>query len=569
MEATREELSAQIGELTRAVADIQQRLMALERLAGVAQNREPVRAESFAAEEPGRTAVEPARTTAGSIAPLFGWAFLGLAGAYLLRGITESGSLPGAFGAGAGILYAGVWLFMAARKAGGNPLGSAVHGATAALILAPMLWEVTTRLNLIGARTASAVLILFSIWGLAIAWRQKITAIAWTATMCGIVTAAALFRETHDIPSWMVTTLIIAATVEFSACRDHWLGLRWIVAFFADVNIAALCFVMVRPGDPGAPVGWAIGSQLALVAIYVASTLDRSVLRKLRIDWFEIAQPVVAFLILTGGALKMASNWPTAPVLAGVTCVAVGLGCYAVAMTIGEPERRRNFFAYSTGALGLCTAGFWLVSSGAPLAAVLAVLAAAALVIGAAWERVELRIHGVFYLLLATLAAGYWGSAYESIVRSASSLAPIGPGYAVVALASAACCAAAWRVKTRQWVDRYAATICGGLLLWGIAGMAAHGVPSSFVFSAPVRTGLLIALAAGSSWAGRRFGHEELVWLVYPLLAAAGVKLLVEDLRAGRSLTMFLSLILFGGALLLLPKLVRQPEPSKATAATG
>ena len=68
-----------------------------------------------------------------NFAPLFGWAFLGIAGAYLLPGITESGTIPGLLGAALGVVYAGWWLYLASRRAWERPLFSTVHGLTAAL----------------------------------------------------------------------------------------------------------------------------------------------------------------------------------------------------------------------------------------------------------------------------------------------------------------------------------------------------------------------------------------------------------------------------------------------------
>ena len=580
----RDELSDQVRELTRAVAELQARLAVLERAA------EPVRA--IAAPLP-RPSAELQRSPAAEavvasfapggdvlaarangVASLFGWAFLGIAGAYLLRAVTESGTLPGLAGAAAGIVYAGWWLFLAARKAGENPLASTVHGITAALILAPMLWEVTTRLHLLNVQVASAVLVLFSVWGLGIAWRQKIAAIAWTATLSGVLTAGALFRETHDAAAWAATTLIVAAVVEFSACRDHWLGLRWVVAIFADLTVLGVTFLLARPGDSSGPVSgtsaaWVLAAQIALVVIYLASAADRSVLRKLRIEWFEICQPAVAFLLLTGGALHVAKVSGSGSVIAGLMCLAVGLACYGVSSKTFDRERRRNYLAYSVAAVSLVATGCWMLLSGPVLAASWGLTAVITLWAGAMYRRAALRIHGVVYLLLAAVLAELLTTAYASIVRTAAEANPAVPvSYMAAFCAAVVCYAVCWRMTPADhWTDRYGAVICAGLMLWGVAGLAAHVVPSSLSLSSPARTALLIVLAVGAGWMGRRSDRVELVWLVYPLLATAGFKLLAEDFRTGRSMTLFLSLILFGGALLLLPRLLRTPERRKAATA--
>src|SRR5271165_72547 len=48
---------------------------------------------------------------------LLGKALLGIAGAYLLRALTDAAILPRSVGLLAGMAYAGVWLYLAARNA--------------------------------------------------------------------------------------------------------------------------------------------------------------------------------------------------------------------------------------------------------------------------------------------------------------------------------------------------------------------------------------------------------------------------------------------------------------------
>jgi hypothetical protein len=49
----------------------------------------------------------------------------------------------------------------------------------------------------------------------------------------------------------------------------------------------------------------------------------------------------------------------------------------------------------------------------------------------------------------------------------------------------------------------------------------------------------------------------ELGWLLYPVLVAGGLKLLAEDLRYSRASTLFVALALYGGALIVAPRLAR------------
>src|SRR5207302_126438 len=67
--------------------------------------------------------VEPA----AALGPLLGWALMGLAGAYLLRALTEAGAISGYAGLVMGIVYAAWWLYLAERRAREKPVFSTVH----------------------------------------------------------------------------------------------------------------------------------------------------------------------------------------------------------------------------------------------------------------------------------------------------------------------------------------------------------------------------------------------------------------------------------------------------------
>ena len=96
----------------------------------------------------------------GSMFPVLGRAMLGIAGAYVLRAVAETSSLPRLAVACAGIAYAFLWLAWAARVRGG-PLRftSSIYAGTSALILAPMLWELTLRFKVLPAAIAAGVVL--------------------------------------------------------------------------------------------------------------------------------------------------------------------------------------------------------------------------------------------------------------------------------------------------------------------------------------------------------------------------------------------------------------------------
>jgi len=74
---------------------------------------------------------------------------------------------------------------------------------------------------------------------------------------------------------------------------------------------------------------------------------------------------------------------------------------------------------------------------------------------------------------------------------------------------------------------------------------------------ATVRTSVLAAAALALASAGRSERFRESGWLLYPVLAAGGLKLLVEDLPRSQPATLFIALAAYGGALIVAPRLAR------------
>jgi hypothetical protein len=68
-----------------------------------------------------------------------------------------------------------------------------------------------------------------------------------------------------------------------------------------------------------------------------------------------------------------------------------------------------------------------------------------------------------------------------------------------------------------------------------------------------VLTGLSLTLA----WAGIRWGKPELVWLLYGFMALGAYKLAIRDFMNEHNLPLVVSLLCYGGALILLPRMLR------------
>jgi hypothetical protein len=318
-----------------------------------------------------------------------GVAFVGVGGAYLLRAMVEAETLPPGIGVGLGVVYAMLWLAQAARR------GEALFALTSALVMAPLLWEGTIRFHAIPAWAAAAVLLVFTLFGLAISWRRNLLSVATISTITGLGTAGALLAGTHDVAPFGTVILAVAGAVEISACLEHWLAERWLAAAAADAAVLLATWLVTNPhGLPAAyapiPHGWLVGAQIALLGLYLASTLFRTLYRHFEATFFETAQCAAAFAIATWGGL------PVAPGM-----LVAGAACYVVSFVVLERGGGRNFYTYSTFGLLLALAGTRAMLTGPAAPAVWAVLAAAC-----CWSRrTTLEAHGAIYMGFALAVA--------------------------------------------------------------------------------------------------------------------------------------------------------------------
>jgi hypothetical protein len=106
------------------------------------------------------------------------------------------------------------------------------------------------------------------------------------------------------------------------------------------------------------------------------------------------------------------------------------------------------------------------------------------------------------------------------------------------------------------------------MLVWHIAGLAAGGLTALVhsmadpaartAYSATARTAAITLGSIALAWSGARWRQPVLSRLVYALMFLGAYKLAVQDLRVDRTMALFLSLFLYGGALTLLPRLLQR-----------
>jgi hypothetical protein len=559
----------QIEALTLAVEELRRRVAALEQWsANVAPGAAPVMQSAPAAFE----SSELPDVSSGLLAAL-GRLLLGIAGAYLLRAIAEAGILPPLAGTLVGLAYAAAWLVSSVRIPASNRLSVAMHGITAACIVAPLLWEAAVRFHTLAPAGAAAALAVFVVLGQALAWQRDHSALAGVTAFAASATAIALIIATLDPLPFVIALAVGAGMVEFGAWRNRALGWRWIIALPVDFCVLLLVYLVTRP--QGLPEGYAsvpiaaVGALLImLVAIYVASTAMRTLLRGNSITWFELLQVATIVMIALGSGLRISHGVGGTVISIGVACLSLGAGCYLVAFTDFVVRRPRNFHTYATFALLLVLTGSVLIFPG-KAAMVWAALALATTWLGSRRRGNTLEMHGTVYLFAAAAQSGL-------LNYSAGAMIGTGDVYTLRLTAGAAFCAFATALAyvatlharkdgPLEWTDRAPAGLIAALLCWSFAGLAAGGLlragfdPS---LGSTLRTILMALVALALAWFGRGRNLRELIWILFPWMIFGAAKLVSDDFRQGRSATLFLSLLVYGGTLIALPRLLRRNQRS-------
>jgi hypothetical protein len=511
---------------------------------------------------------QPRPSGAATAFPVFGEAFLALAGAYLLRALTEYHLLPLLPGVAAGILYALLWLLLARRATPAKHLAAAVRGVTSGLILVPLLWEATVNLGALSAWGAAAVILLYASLGLGASWSGETAAMAWTSALAGVSASAALVFATRDLVPFCLVLLALAAGMEMAACCRRRLPGRWLAAVAADLALLFLASIAASPGEY-VPIGagTAVSLQIALPLIYLASTSVRALAQRDTLTALEIGQLGVVLLLGITGVLRV-THRAAAVELVAASSLLCGAFFYGISLACARAgSRRRNFYAYSS--LGLLLVWFSLLMSlsGAALAAALALLALLGLIAGIRPGQEAFRWHGAACVLLGNVMSGLAGWAAGNVLGAAAGwTAP--PGAAAITAAATFLGYLLIGKKREAWA-RFSAETVPALALaaaasWALAGLSAAaltgicGSPPAAPLCTALRTFVLTGLAVLLARGGMAWKRRELVWLVYFFMALVTYKLLAQDLLRGQTLSLFASLFFYGGALILLPRILQR-----------
>ena len=567
------ELPGALERLTERLDILERRVDALEHPSAAPASRS---AGHAAALQPAPHAEELPFAQTASLFPVLGKAMLGIAGAYVLRAIAESSPLPRLAVAVVAILYAILWLVWSARLKAGEWLAATIYAGTSALIIGPMLWELTSSFKVLPPAAAAAILAVFVIVASQLAWKRDLAPVFWVANLTAAAVALALSAATHDLLPFLAMLLLMVLICEVAAWRNRELSVRPLVAAVADVATWAMIFIYSSPPSARAeykPLGAAElqAPAILLFLIFAASVTVKTVVAKRKITVFETGQTLIAFLLAACSLLYFEPQ--TGAMVLAILCLALAAACYTAVFAILEraPERR-NVQVFATWSAGLFLAGSWLLTPPFWLAACLVAASLACTILGVHLGRLTLLLHGLLYVIAAAAAAGLPAYIFSSLAGAS----PLEPAWSVslVAACTVVCYLAGRRSEAGGSIERLlqllpavlAACAIAALLVQGMLGLVSLGVVPGAPHIAFIRTLAACALALALAFSGSRWQRAELNWIAYAMLVFVAAKLLYEDLRHGQLEFIAASIFVFAVTLIAVPRLVRMGQSGKTAA---
>ena len=522
----------------------------------------------------------------GGAFPVLGKAMLGIAGAYLLRAVAESGSFPKLAVVALALAYAAMWLAWAARVSLDAQFARVAYAATSALILTPMLWELTLRFQVLTSSLTAALLTGFVVGASVLSWKRNLRAVMWVAVTSAVLSALGLLVAAHDPVPFAAALLAMAGVIEFSGSHDRWAALRPWVALAADLAICITLYIYASPDSarvsyPSVSAGTLVLITVALFAIYGAGVVARTVRLQRRITVFEIGQTV--FVFVTAALWVLYFGPPRGAMIVGVVCILLSAATYAATFLSFDRVSRgpscpqnatsyvagsRNYHVYATWSVALLLSGTFLTLSPTYVGLCLGAAAILATILGCRTGRLILEFHGLVFLAAAAFASGLLSYAGLALAGTF----PTAPGWMVwsVAVAAVICYAIGGSYRGEHWSYHLlellsailavsaALTFLVSVLVW----VAAIGMVLSPSHVAVIRTLITCAVALALSFSGSRWQRIELIWLAYGMLALVTAKLLFEDIRRGQPALIAISIFLYAVALIAIPRAARFGERS-------
>ena len=508
---------------------------------------------------------------AGSLFPVLGKALLGIAGAYVLRAVEETSAAPRLIVAAGGIVYAFLWLVWAARVRGGPRIAGSLYAGTSALILAPMLWELTLRFNVLPAAAAAAIvcgfaLAAFGLTQLAPTPARDLKPVLRVASIAAAALAVALAIASHIFLPFVAALLLLAAVCEFVPECDRAPEVNALVALAADAVIWILIYVYfagqtAHEGYPALSRAALLAPGVAVFVLFAASAGVKTVLHAKPITIFGVVQTILAFLLAAVSLADFAQ--PAGATILGVACLILSAACYAAVFTVfARASDRRNKTVFAAWAAVLLLAGSFLCLPSWLSILLLGAAALAAVGLSRQKHWTVFEFYGMGFLLAASVASGLLNFLVSALVGTPG--APAVGGW-LIAVCAVLCYALAPPREAERWIPQtlglgFAALAAGAVAALSIDGLVAltglRVMPGAHHL-ALIRTVVLCAAALALVSGGARWRRRELTRLGYAAIALVAVKLVTEDLRHGHLAYIAASIFLVAFTLIAAPRVAR------------
>ena len=564
MTSERERLDVRLSRIERTLAELEARLEMVE-MGSLPQ-------PALVAAAPGRAPAAASRTDVAGTLALIGRTFVIVAGAYLLRALTEADLVDRNSGAAIGMAYAVSWTAVAYRVRPRRTLSATFFGACTVLIGFPLLWEATTRFALLTPTAGAWALTATTAIVLVAAWRRHLHALAWFTTIVACVLASVLMVMTGGAVPFTTFLIALGVAALWLGYDREWTKLRWVAAFFADLAVLALIGRALATPPRDAP-SQVMAVQLLLLVGYLGSIAIRTLVRDREVVPFEAVQTGAMLLVGLAGALIVAHRTGAGTLTLGPALLALAVVCYAVASAPRWRARSANYTLYTSLGLVFALTGAELVLDGTPLSLLWVSLALLVGWAGRRYGRPMLTVHSVVYVTAAAISSGLFAASLAGLLASVDHpWTPIRSA-SWAALAGLGVC---WGLSTRSVVPArfgvdllrltlailIAVSMAGAcvILLRALLPSASATLEAAIV--ATWRTGVLSATALIVAWLGRHVTAREFGFLLYPALGWGGLKLLIEDFRTSPPLLLVVAFALYGGALILAPRIAKTGRQS-------
>lgn len=564
-----------MDDLRDVIERLEKRLEALEQRVHALEHPAAARWPHALPELEGRSTAQAAPLApAGSMFSVLGRAMLGIAGAYVLRAVEEASSLPKLAVASAGMAYAFLWLVWAARTRSGPRFASSIYAGTSALILAPMLWELTLRFKLLPTGMSASVLCAYALAAVGLAWKcegkRDPAPVVRVAGVASAGLAVALALASHAMMPFIVVLLILAAICEFAPGSGRVPEVRALVALTADAAIWILIYIYFAPQsarEDYPPLGRAVllAPGIALFLLFAASVIVKTALLRRQIAVFDTIQTTIAFLLAAVSLVDFGP--PGSAVILGMVCLVLAATSYTTVFTVFErAPKRRNAAVFAAWGAALLLAGSYLCLPPLATVALLGTAAVAATIVGSRRSRLAFELYGMVFLLAAASASGLLSFLISALIGTPRGVPA--PGVWLIACSAILCYAAAKPREGEAWKPQvlhlaFAALAAGAaaaLLVEGLMGLAALFVQPGAHHLAFIRTLTLCAAALALVFGGAHWRRVELTRLGYAALALVAVKLVTEDLRHGHLAYIAASIFLVALTLIAAPRVARAKQ---------